>query len=100
MMMWFSARDGVRMAGIGSFNCAIAHMAPSTAIAPHLSNTIRCMFAAGLIEMPPVSKVIALPTMRSGFRVPGPGFRVVFFEVFAEPEPRDPEPDHSSTIIL
>ena len=34
---------------------------------PHLSKIMPPMFAAGLMLMPPVSKVIALPTINSGF---------------------------------
>jgi hypothetical protein len=41
---------------------AIAFMAPSTLAAPHMSNFISSISAAGLIEMPPVSNVMPLPT--------------------------------------
>src|SRR2546429_9905061 len=50
----------------GNFNFATLYINPSTAIAPHLSKTIRPIFSAGLIETPPVSKVMALPTTRRG----------------------------------
>ena len=33
-----------------------------TAAPPDMSNFISCIFAEGLIEIPPVSKVTALPT--------------------------------------
>ena len=41
---------------------AIARMAPITAAAPDMSAFISSMLAAGLMEMPPVSKVMPLPT--------------------------------------
>ena len=39
-------------------------MASITAAPPDMSNFISCIFPAGLIEIPPVSKVTALPTSR------------------------------------
>ena len=47
---------------IGSFSAAMACTAAMTAAAPLMSDFISCMFAAGLIEMPPVSNVTPLPT--------------------------------------
>ena len=44
---------------------AMAWKAPSTAAPPHMSYFILSMFSAGLIEMPPVSNVTALPTSAS-----------------------------------
>ena len=41
---------------------AMAWKAPRTAAPPHMSYFILSMFSAGLIEMPPVSNVTALPT--------------------------------------
>ena len=41
-------------------------MVPSTLAAPHMSNFISSISAAGLIEMPPVSNVTPLPTSATG----------------------------------
>ena len=46
----------------GSPSRAIAPVASSTAAPPDMSNFISCIFAEGLIEIPPVSNVTALPT--------------------------------------
>ena len=46
---------------------------PSTLAAPHMSNFISSISGEGLIEMPPVSKVMPLPTNTTGaddFAVP------------------------------
>ena len=51
---------------------AMASIAPSTAAPPHLSQIIFSISAAGLMEMPPVSNVTALPTSASGACVRGP----------------------------
>ena len=53
------------------FSCAIALIAAITAAPPAMSPFISPMFSAGLIEMPPVSKVMPLPTSASGFAVAG-----------------------------
>ena len=47
---------------IGAFSSAIARMAQTTAAPPAMSSFIRSMPSAGLIEIPPVSNVIPLPT--------------------------------------
>ena len=44
----------------------------STAAPPDMSIFISCILAAGLIEMPPVSKVTALPTSAERARPPPP----------------------------
>ena len=49
----------------GSPSRAIAAVASIATHPPDLSNFISCIFAAGFIEMPPVSKVTALPTRPS-----------------------------------
>jgi len=49
-----------------SFISATARRVPSTDAAPHMSNFISSMPAAGLIEMPPVSKMMPLPTSATG----------------------------------
>ena len=49
------------------FSSATARKVPSTLAAPHMSNFISSISAAGLSEMPPVSKVIPLPTSTTGF---------------------------------
>ena len=50
----------------GSFRLAAALNTPNTVAAPHMSYFISSMAAAGLIEIPPVSKVIPLPTSAMG----------------------------------
>ncbi len=45
---------------------ATARSVPSTLAAPPMSNFISSISAAGLIEMPPVSKVMPLPTSTIG----------------------------------
>ena len=47
---------------IGALSSAMARMAQTTAAPPAMSSFIRSMPSAGLIEMPPVSKVMPLPT--------------------------------------
>jgi hypothetical protein len=49
----------------------MASVAASTAAPPDMSNFISLIFAPGLMEMPPESKVTALPTNPSLAR-PGP----------------------------
>ncbi len=49
----------------GSFRRAMAAMASSTAAPPPMSDFIVDIFIAGLMEMPPESKVTALPTRPS-----------------------------------
>ncbi len=51
----------------GSFISAMACRVPSTLAAPHMSNFISSISAPGLSEMPPVSKVMPLPTSTTGF---------------------------------
>ena len=48
------------------FRSASARNTPSTLAAPPMSNFIWSMSGAGLIEMPPVSKVMPLPTSTTG----------------------------------
>ena len=50
----------------GSFMRAAAFIVPSTLAAPHMSNFISSISGAGLSEMPPVSKVMPLPTRTMG----------------------------------
>ena len=49
-----------------AFSCATARKVPSTLAAPPMSNFISSISAAGLIEMPPVSNVMPLPTSTTG----------------------------------
>ena len=49
----------------GSFRRAIASTASSTAAPPDMSNFISAIFGPGFSEMPPLSKVTALPTKPS-----------------------------------
>ena len=51
----------------GSLISATAWNVPSTLAAPHMSYFISSISAAGLSEMPPVSKVMPLPTSTTGF---------------------------------
>ena len=58
------------MAGCNSAN---ARKTPNTLAAPDMSNFISSISAAGLMEMPPLSKVMPLPTSTVGasdFSVP------------------------------
>ena len=57
---------------IGSSISAMACSVPSTLAAPHISYFISSMSAPGLSEMPPVSKVMPLPTSAIGFCVLAP----------------------------
>ncbi len=47
-------------------NSPIAHIVPSTLAAPPMSNFISSISAPGLSEMPPLSKVMPLPTSTTG----------------------------------
>ena len=58
----FSVDGTTAVTCAGSPSVAIASMASITAAPPDMSNFISCIFPAGLIEIPPVSKVTALPT--------------------------------------
>ena len=62
----FSAAPMMPMTFNGNFNSAMAFMAPRTAQPPHLSNFISSILSDGLMEMPPESKVRALPTKAIG----------------------------------
>ena len=53
----------------GSFISATAFMVPSTLAAPDMSNFISSISGAGFSEMPPVSKVMPLPTSTIGLFV-------------------------------
>jgi hypothetical protein len=61
----FSVAPMTAITRTGSPRRAIAAVAPSTAAPPDMSNFISLIFARGLIEMPPVSKVTPLPTKPS-----------------------------------
>ncbi len=49
-----------------SFNSASARIVPMTLAAPHMSNFISSIAAPGLMEMPPESNVMPLPTSTTG----------------------------------
>ena len=51
---------------MAGFNSASARNTPSTLAAPAMSNFISSISPAGLMEMPPVSKVMPLPTSTVG----------------------------------
>ena len=61
----FSAIGITPMTRIGAFSSASARMAHATAAPPAMSSFMRSMSAAGLMEMPPVSNVMPLPTSPS-----------------------------------
>ena len=48
------------------FSSPTARIVPSTLAAPPMSNFISSISAEGLIEIPPVSKVMPLPTSTTG----------------------------------
>ena len=58
----FSVQGAMATTLILGFSFAIAARAATTEAAPVISAFIASMFAAGLMLMPPVSKVIPLPT--------------------------------------
>ncbi len=58
---------------IGAFSSEIARIAPMTAAPPAMSSFIRSMPSAGLMEMPPVSNVMPLPTSPSTGEAGAPG---------------------------
>ena len=58
----FSTAGINAVTGMAGFNCAMARMAPIMAAPPDISYFIFSMPSAGLMEMPPVSKVTPLPT--------------------------------------
>ena len=61
----FSVVGTTPMTRIGAFSAAMARIAHTTAAPPAMSSFIRSMPSAGLIEMPPVSNVMPLPTSPS-----------------------------------
>jgi len=61
----FSVAPTTAITRIGRPRPAIASTAPSTAAPPDMSNFISDILLAGLIEIPPVSKVTPLPTRPS-----------------------------------
>ena len=61
----FSVVGTTPMTLIFGSSSAIASMAPTTAAPPPMSDFIISMFWAGLMEMPPLSNVMPLPTSAS-----------------------------------
>ena len=61
----FSAVGTTPITRIGAPSIAMARIAQATAAPPAMSSFMRSMPSAGLIEMPPVSNVIPLPTSPS-----------------------------------
>ena len=61
----FSVAPTTATTRTGRRSRAIASTAPSTAAPPDMSNFISNILLAGLIEIPPVSNVTALPTSPS-----------------------------------
>ena len=68
----FSTRPTTPTALTLALRAASARMVPMTAAEPAMSHFMSSMPAAGLIEMPPVSKVTPLPTNAIGFSLPPP----------------------------
>ena len=58
----FSARQAYVVTRTGIARAAMANVADATAAAPDMSHFIVCMDDAGLIDRPPESKVMPLPT--------------------------------------
>ena len=58
----FSVAGTIAVTSMAGFSRAMAPMVATTAAPPDISPFISSMPAAGLIEMPPVSKVMPLPT--------------------------------------
>ena len=88
---------------IGSFISAMACRVPSTEAAPHMSNFISSISAAGLSEMPPVSKVMPLPISATGACLAGPPAycRTISLGGSSEPRATDSrEPILSASICL
>ena len=69
----FSVAGTTPITRIGALSSAIARMAQATAAPPAMSSFIRSMPSAGLIEMPPVSNVMPLPTKPSTGLAGAPG---------------------------
>ena len=61
----FSAAHTMPITRTFGFSCAMARIAPIIAAPPAMSYFIFSMPSAGLMEMPPVSKVMPLPTRPS-----------------------------------
>jgi len=74
----FSAVGTTPTTRMGALRSAIARMAQMTAAPPAMSSFIRSIPSAGLMEMPPVSKVMPLPTRpRTGAAgAPGGSYRM------------------------
>ena len=68
----FSVEGISEIMSSSSPSSTIAAVASSTAAPPDMSIFISCMRPAGLIEIPPVSKVTALPTRPSAGPSPLP----------------------------
>ena len=73
----FSTRPTTPTASTWAPRAASARIRPITVAAPAMSHFISSMLAAGLIEMPPVSKVTPLPTKASGAGCASPAAAVV-----------------------
>ena len=63
----FSAIGTVAITSMGSPWLAASTMVATTDAAPAISEVMWCIDAAGLIEMPPVSKVMPLPISATFF---------------------------------
>ena len=68
----FSAIGTVAVTATGSSRRAASTVVAITAAAPPMSEVMWSMLAAGLIEMPPVSNVMPLPTSATFFCGAGP----------------------------
>ena len=70
----FSAMGTVAITSIGRFSAATSSMVAITAAAPAMSEVMWCIWAAGLMEIPPVSKVMPLPISATDGVLPFPAF--------------------------
>ena len=67
---WFSAAGTSAVTRTGRPSAAMPRIAAITAAPPAMSVRIRCMPSAGLIDRPPVSNVMPLPTSSRCFAAP------------------------------
>ena len=67
----FSAIGTVAVTSTGRFSSAARQTVATTHAAPDMSEVMWSMFAAGLIEIPPVSNVMPLPTSATFFVASG-----------------------------
>ena len=85
----------------GAFRSASVFITPATTPAPPMSMVISSMPAAGLIEMPPVSKTTPLPTSAKGAASPPPFHcMTTTFDGLSEPMPDREQRAHAEPLEL